>query len=50
MLDMIQGFRYLRRSTDLWLLSKNLTARLEGLESWHGGRFVVKLFDPYYKH
>jgi hypothetical protein len=35
-LDMIQGCRYLRRSTDRWLLSKNSTTRLEGLESWHG--------------
>jgi hypothetical protein len=34
-LDMIQGCRYLRRSTDRWLLSKNSTTRLEGLESWH---------------
>jgi hypothetical protein len=34
-LDMIQGCRYLRRSTDRWLLSKNSTTRL-GLESWHG--------------
>jgi hypothetical protein len=33
---MIQGCRYIRRSTDRWLLSKNSTARLEGLESWHG--------------
>jgi hypothetical protein len=33
---MIQGCRYLRRSTDRWLLSKNSTTRLEGLESWHG--------------
>jgi hypothetical protein len=35
-LDMIQGCRYLRRSTDRWLLLKNSTTRLEGLESWHG--------------
>jgi hypothetical protein len=35
-LDMIQGCQYLRRSTDQWLLSKNSTTRLEGLESWHG--------------
>jgi hypothetical protein len=35
-LDMIQGCRYLRRSTDRWLLSKNSMSRLEGLESWHG--------------
>jgi hypothetical protein len=34
-LDMIQGSRYLRRSTDRWLLSKNSTTRLEGLDSWH---------------
>jgi hypothetical protein len=33
-LDMIQGCRYLRRSTDRWLLSKNSTTRLKGLESW----------------
>jgi hypothetical protein len=35
-LDMIQGCLYLRRSTGRWLLSKNSTTRLEGLESWHG--------------
>jgi hypothetical protein len=34
-LDMIQGCQYLRRSTDRWLLSKNSTTQLEGLESWH---------------
>jgi hypothetical protein len=28
-LDMIQGCRYLRRSTDRWLLSKNSTTRLK---------------------
>jgi hypothetical protein len=28
-LDMIQGCRYLRRSTDQWLLSKNSTTRLK---------------------
>jgi hypothetical protein len=33
---MIQGCRYLRRSTDRWLLSKNSTTRLKGLESLHG--------------
>jgi hypothetical protein len=32
---MIQGCRYLRRSTGRWLLSKNSTTRLEGLESLH---------------
>jgi hypothetical protein len=29
---MIQGCRYLRRSTDRWFLSKNSTTRLEGLK------------------
>jgi hypothetical protein len=43
-LAMIQGCRYLRRSTDRCLLSKNSTTRLEGLELARG-RFVVKLFD-----
>jgi hypothetical protein len=33
---MIQGCRYLRRSTDRWLLSKNSMTRLGGLESWNG--------------
>jgi hypothetical protein len=39
---MIQGCWYLRRSTDRWLLWKNSTTRLDGLECWHG-RFVVIL-------
>jgi hypothetical protein len=39
-LDIIQGCRYLRRSTDRWLLSKNSTTRLEGLESWHGASLL----------
>jgi hypothetical protein len=34
-LDMIQGCQHLRRSTNRWLLSKNSTTRLEGLESWN---------------
>jgi hypothetical protein len=33
-LDMIQGCRYLRRSTDRWLLSKNSRTRLKGLIGW----------------
>jgi hypothetical protein len=41
-LNMIQGCQYLRRSTDLWLLSKNSTIRLEGLESWHGAGEIVR--------
>jgi hypothetical protein len=35
-LDMIHGCWYLGMSTDRWLLSKNSTTRIEGLESWHG--------------
>jgi hypothetical protein len=34
-LDMIQGCRYLRRSTDRWLLSKNMTTRLKDSKGWH---------------
>jgi hypothetical protein len=45
-LDMIQGCRYLRRSTDRWLLSKNSTTRLEGLQSWHGGGLLWNCSIP----
>jgi hypothetical protein len=45
-LDMIQGCRYLRRSTDRWLLSKNSTTRLEGLESWHGAGLLWNCSIP----
>jgi hypothetical protein len=45
-LDMIQGCRYLRRSTDRWLLSKNSTTRLEGLESWHGANLLWNCAIP----
>ena len=45
-LDMIQGCRYLRRSTDRWLLSKNSTTRLEGLESWHGAGLLYDCSIP----
>jgi hypothetical protein len=45
-LDMIQGCRYLRRSTDRWLLSKNSTTRLEGLESWHGANLLWNCSIP----
>jgi hypothetical protein len=31
---MIQGCRYLRRSTDRWLLSKNSTTRLKDSKGW----------------
>jgi hypothetical protein len=45
-LDMIQGCRYLQRSTDWWLLSKNSTSRLEGLESWHGAGLLWNCSIP----
>jgi hypothetical protein len=45
-LDMIQGCWYLRRSTDRWLLSKNSTTRLEGLESWHGAGLLWNCSIP----
>jgi hypothetical protein len=43
---MIQGCRYLRRSTDRWLLSKNSTTWLEGLESWHGASLLWNCSIP----
>jgi hypothetical protein len=43
---MIQGCRYLRRSTDRWLLSKNSTTGLEGLESWHGASLLWNCSIP----
>jgi hypothetical protein len=45
-LDMIQGCRYLRRSTDRWLLLKNSTTQLEGLESWHGAGLLWNCSIP----
>jgi hypothetical protein len=45
-LDVIQGCRYLRRSTDRWLLSKNSTTRLEGFESWHGAGLLWNCSIP----
>jgi hypothetical protein len=45
-LDMIQGCRYLRRSTGRWLLSKNSTTRLEGLESWHRAGLLWNCLIP----
>jgi hypothetical protein len=43
---MIQGCRYLRRSTDRWLLSRNSTTRLKGLESWHGAGLLWNCSIP----
>jgi hypothetical protein len=45
-LDMIQGCRHLRRSTDRCLLSKNSTTWLEGLESWHGADLLWNCSIP----
>jgi hypothetical protein len=45
-LDMIQGCRYIRRSTDRWLLLKNSTTRLEGLESWNGASLLWNCSIP----
>jgi hypothetical protein len=45
-LDMIQGCRYLRRSTNRWLLLKNSTTRLEELESWHGAGLLWNCSIP----
>jgi hypothetical protein len=41
-----RGCRYLRRSTDRWLLSKNSTTRLDGLESWHGAGLLLNCTIP----
>jgi hypothetical protein len=49
-LDMIQGCRYLRRSTDRWFPSKNSTTRLKDSKVWRKAGFVVKLFDTHYRH
>jgi hypothetical protein len=45
-LDMIQHCRYLRRSTDRWLLSKNSTTRLKRLKSWHGAGLLWNCSIP----
>jgi hypothetical protein len=45
-LDMIQGCRYLRRSTDRWLFSKNSTTRLDGLKSWHRAGLLLNCTIP----
>jgi hypothetical protein len=41
---MIQGCRYLRRSTNRWLLSKNST--IEGLKNWHGAGLLWNCSIP----
>jgi hypothetical protein len=49
-LDMIQGCRYLQRSTDWWTLSKNLTTRLEDSRVWRKAGLLWKCFDYNYIH
>jgi hypothetical protein len=45
-LDMIQGCRYLRRSTDRWLLSKNSTTRLKDSKVGTGPVLLCKCSIP----
>jgi hypothetical protein len=44
-LDMIQGCRYLRRSTDRWTLSKNSTTRLKDSRVWRKAGFLWERFS-----
>jgi hypothetical protein len=45
-LDMIQGCRYLRRSTDRWLLSKNSTTRLKDSKVCTGSVLLCRCSIP----
>jgi hypothetical protein len=47
-LDMIQGCRYLRRSTDRWTLSKNSTTRLKDSRVLHKAGLLWECFDYHY--
>jgi hypothetical protein len=49
-LDMIQGYRYLRRSTDRWTLSKNSTTRLKDSRVWRKADLLWECFDHNYIH
>jgi hypothetical protein len=49
-LDMIQGCRYLRRSTDRWTLSKNSTTRLKDSRVWRKAGLLWECFDYNYIH
>jgi hypothetical protein len=49
-LDMIQGCRYLRRSTDRWTLSKNSTTRLKDSRVWRKDGLLWECFDYNYIH
>jgi hypothetical protein len=47
---MIQGCRYLRRSTDRWTLSKNSTTRLKDSRVWRKTGLLWECFDYNYIH
>jgi hypothetical protein len=49
-LDMIQGCRYLRRSTDRWTLSMNTTTRPKDSRVWCKAVFLWECFDYNYIH
>jgi hypothetical protein len=49
-LDMIQGCRHLRRSTDRWTLSKNSTTRLKDSRVWRKAGLLWECFDCNYIH
>jgi hypothetical protein len=49
-LDMIQGCRYLRRSTDRWTLSKNSTTQLKDSRVWRKAGLLWECFDYNYIH
>jgi hypothetical protein len=47
-LDMIQGCRYLWRSTDRWTLSKNSTTRLKDSRVWRKASLLWECFEYNY--
>jgi hypothetical protein len=49
-LELIQGCRYLRRSTDRWTLSKNSTTRLKDSKVWRKAGLLWECFDSNYIH
>jgi hypothetical protein len=49
-LDMIQGCRYLRRSTDRWTLSENSTMRLKDSRFWRKAGLYWECFHYNYIH
>jgi hypothetical protein len=49
-LDMIQGCRHLRKSTDRWTLSKNSTTRLKDSRVWRKAGLYWENFDYNYIH